>query len=62
MINSIDNVKPNGVGSLACDDDSDIANLPQFAEEHNLKLGTTCIVVDSGKVLMMKSDYSFHEI
>ena len=61
-INQIDVVSPNGVGHLACDDASDITNLPQYARNNGLKLGTDCIVIDTGAVLMMKSDYSFKEI
>lgn len=61
-INSIGNVSPNGVGHLACDDLTDIANLPEYAKSNNLKLGTDCIVVDTGEVYMMKSDYTFKQI
>ncbi len=62
MINSIGAVTPTGVGHLACDAAADVANLPQYAEDNNLKLGTDCICVATGKVYMMKSDYSFVEI
>ncbi len=61
-INAIKAVDPNGVGHLACDDASDIANLPAYAQSNNLKLGTDCIVIDTGMVLMMKSDFTFKEI
>ena len=62
MINSISKNTENGVGHLACDDLTDIANLPEYAKSNNLKLGTDCIVVDTGAVYMMKSDYTFKQI
>lgn len=62
MINAIKITDQNGVGHLACDDLTDIANLPEYAKSNNLKLGTDCIVVDTGAVYMMKSDYTFKEI
>lgn len=61
-INAIQSVSQNGVGHLACDDASDKANLPDYAKSNNLKLGTDCIVIDTGEVLMMKSDYTFKAI
>lgn len=62
MINTMEAIKPNNIASLACDDETDIANLPQFAEENHLKLGSTCLCVDTGKVYAMKSDFSWKEI
>lgn len=61
-INSIDVIKPNGVASLACDSDSDRSNLAAYAKSNNLKMGTTCMVIATGKVYMMDSSYEFHEI
>lgn len=61
-INAIQAVTLNGVGHLACDDANDIPNLPDYAEKNNLKLGTDCIVVDTGEVYMMKSTYQFKKI
>lgn len=62
MIKSIAPNDPNGVGHLACDDATDIENLPAFARSNNLEMGTDCIVIDTGKALMMNSSYQFKEI
>ena len=62
MINATDNIKPTQVASLACDSESDVANLEQYAKDNNLKLGSTCLVIDTGKVYAMKSDYTWKEI
>lgn len=61
-INSINNVSPNGVGHLACDDETDIDNLPAYSKSNNLRLGSDCIVVETGAVMMQKSDYTWKEI
>ena len=62
MINSIKITDQNGVGHLACDSATDISDLPAYSKSNNLKLGSDCIVVDTGAVLMMKSDYTWKEI
>lgn len=61
-INAIQSNTQNGVGHLACDFASDKADLPEYAKSNNLKLGTDCIVVATGEVLMMQSDYTFKAI
>lgn len=62
MINATDNIKPTQVASLACDDASDVADLEQYAKDNNLKLGSTCLVVETGQVYAMKSNYTWKEI
>lgn len=62
MINAMDAIKPMNVASLACDDESDVENLPDFARDNNLKLGTTCLCIDTGEVYAMKSDYTWKKI
>lgn len=62
MIKSIAATTADGVGHLACDDASDLANLPDFAKTNNLKQGTDCICIDTSNVYMMKSDYTFKQI
>lgn len=62
MINSTNNVSPNGVGHLAIDTAADLTDLPDYAKSNNLKLGTDCICVATGKVYMMQSDFTFKEI
>lgn len=59
MINSIGAVTPTGVGHLACDAATDVANLPAYAEANGLRLGTDCIVVATGDVYIMQSDFTF---
>lgn len=61
-INSIKQTDQNGVGHLACDDASDIANLTAYSKSNNLRLGSDCIVVDTGAVMMQKSDFTWKEI
>ena len=39
--------------SLGCDSTADLPNLPQFAQEHHLKVGSDCFC---------QSDYSAHFI
>ena len=58
----MDNVKPNGVGSLAFDGDTTTSDLADYAEDMNLKLGTTAINADDGKVYIMNSQYQFNEL
>lgn len=45
----------NSVYQLGCDDDNDIANLPDFAKSNNIKPGTACYKVHGGKVYIMDS-------
>ncbi len=61
-INAVSSVTMNGVGHLAIDSAADLPDLPDYAKSNNLRLGTDVISVDDGKVYMMKSDYTFHEI
>lgn len=62
MINVIDDVKPTNVASLACDTEQDLQDLPDYARDNKLKLGSTCICADTGLVYIMKSDYSWVEL
>ena len=59
MINAMSEMSPNGVITLALDDETDIENLSAYAEVNHLRLGSSAIVVDTGEVLQMKSDYSW---
>lgn len=61
-INAMDNVKPNGVGSLAFDGDTTTSDLAEYAESMNLQLGTTAINADDGKVYIMNSEYQFKQL
>ena len=62
MIKSISPNTADGVGHLACDDATDLPNLPTYARSNNLKQGTDCICIDTSNVYMMKSDGSFKQI
>lgn len=48
-----------GVGHLACDAAADKADLPEYAKSNNLKMGTDCLVIATGEVLVMNSSYEF---
>lgn len=43
-------------GEIFCDTAADKANLAQFAADHNLQQGTSCLVIDTGEILVLKSD------
>ena len=45
----------DGVANLGCDDTSDVVNLPEFAQSNNLKPGSSCYVIDTAELYMMKS-------
>ena len=62
MINPISQMLPNNTISLALDDATDLANLPTYAENNHLAMGSSAIVIDTGKVYMMKSDKTWKEV
>lgn len=45
----------DGVASLGCDGTADVANLPAYAKSNNLKPGSSCYVIDTQELYMMKS-------
>lgn len=55
MIWFADNQHSGTQVELRADSDSDIANLPQFAIDHSLKPGSSCLVIGSSVVYMMDS-------
>lgn len=52
----------DNVASLGCDTAADVADLPAFAESNRLKPGSTCLVVATSEVYMMKSDKTWKTI
>lgn len=42
-----------------CDDVSDVANLTQYAKDHQLPMGSKAIVIETGDIYLMKSSYSW---
>lgn len=56
MIGGNNSIKSGTVADFFCDDSSDVANLPQFAEENNLSMGSSCYCIGTGELYMMKSD------
>lgn len=52
---SLGAVEMDGVVSLGCDEASEIQNLPEYVKNKNIKAGSTCYVVDTAEVYMMKS-------
>ena len=58
-----DDSKTYGVqAELRADSASDVADLPDFATEHNLKMGSSCLVIASGSLYMMDSTETWKEI
>ena len=55
-------IKKGKVNDIFCDSTSDVANLPAFAEEYDLKPGSSCLCVDESTVYQMKSDKSWKDI
>lgn len=47
---------------LRADSASDVADLADFATEHNLKAGSSCLVIASGSLYMMDSTETWKEI
>ena len=57
-----DDIKTGKVNDIFCDAASDISDLPAFAEEHDLRPGSSCLCVDESVVYQMKSDNSWKAI
>ena len=49
-------IKNGRVNDINCDEVADVNDLPTFAEEHDLKPGSTCLCVGNSSVYQMKSD------
>lgn len=47
---------------IFCDSASDVSNLPAFAEQHDLKPGSTCLCIDNSNVYAMKSNGTWKPI
>lgn len=47
---------------LRADSTSDVPNLPDFATEHDLKPGSSCLVISNSSLYMMKSDESWQQM
>lgn len=62
MINPISAMQPNNTISLALDDANDLANLADYAEENRLAMGSSAIVIETGKVYMMNSQKVWKEV
>lgn len=59
MIGGNGTIKKGQIADFFCDDASDVADLPQFAEERNLSMGSSCYCIDTGELYIMKSDGSW---
>lgn len=46
----------DGVANLGCDGSADVANLSDYAKSNNLKPGSSCYVIDTSELYMMKSN------
>lgn len=52
----VDNNSFDKVANLGCDGTTDVQDLPAYAESNNLKPGSSCYVIDTGELYMMKSN------
>lgn len=59
MIGGNDSVKRGRVADFYADEASDVANLNQFGRDNKLSMGSTCYVIETGELYMMKSDFSW---
>ena len=59
MIGGNDSVKRGRVADFFADDANDIADFETFGRENKLSMGSTCYVIETGELYMMKSDYSW---
>ena len=56
MIGGANQVKTGTVADFFCDDVSDVANLPQYAQDHKLSMGSSCYCIDTATLYILKSD------
>ena len=56
------NIRTGVVEELYCDTPADIADLEQYARDHDLKQGSTALIISTGEVYAMKSDYTWNQI
>jgi len=56
MIGGNNSIKTGSVADFFCDDTSDVADLPQFAQDNHLSMGSSCYCIGTGELYMMKSD------
>lgn len=55
-------IKNGKVNDIFCDTASDVSDLPTFAEEHDLKPGSSCLCVGNSSVYQMCSDGTWKAI
>ena len=55
MIGGKDTVKTDAIADFFCDDDNDLKDLPKFAQDNKLSMGSTCYCIDTASLYMMKS-------
>ena len=56
MIGGANSVKSGTVADFFCDDANDLADLPQYAQDHDLSMGSSCYCIDTATLYMLKSD------
>ena len=59
---AMQNTSNRSDGEIFCDSASDVANLPQFAADHKLQPGTTCLVIDTSEVYALKTDGTWKKL
>ena len=47
---------------LYADSDADVSRLQQFASDYSLKPGSSCLVIGSSSVYLMKSDGTWSQL
>ena len=55
MIGGNNSVKSGSIADVFCDSSADVVNLAQFAKDNNLSMGSTCYVIDTGELYILKS-------
>ena len=53
------NIVTGTENSIFCDNQSDVADLEDFARERRFAQGSTCLCIETGEVYCMKSDYTW---
>lgn len=56
MIGGNNSIKKGSIADFFCDGASDVTDLPQFAEDNKLSMGSSCYCIDTGDLYILKSD------
>ena len=56
------NIKRGAQAELYCDTTSDVNDLPQFAQDWDLQMGSSCLCIQDSSVYMLKSDGNWKKL